>query len=399
LCYNFPMVNIQNPVSSTWIFAVIFGIALIFSIRRDKLRDFFPISTTEELKGLAILTVIFGHIGYFLVSDQRFLYPLSIASGVGVDLFLFLSGFGLTVSTLKKSTSIAKFYLKRLPRLFVPFWIVLTLLFLIDFFFLKVSYPWDYIVRSFFGIFTRANIYIDINSPLWYFTVILFYYLVYPMVFSKKAPWVSALVIYLITYLVVFQINPSVISQVKNLYQVHLLAFPLGIVAGWGYYKRGAINDWMANLVDQYKAKNKKFFNLAAKMARISSVRNLKKNLFISFRYFIMALMIVAILYTSVNSGVGNLDIVGYISMVTVLVVFALFVLKKIDFKLLSLLGVYSYEIYLLHWPILLRFNGLYKCFPAWLATVLYLLIFLSLAWVLHKITEKILRRKLVKLK
>jgi len=39
---------------------------------------------TQELKGLAILSIVFAHIAYMLVSDSRFLYPLSVAAGVGV---------------------------------------------------------------------------------------------------------------------------------------------------------------------------------------------------------------------------------------------------------------------------------------------------------------------------
>ena len=157
--------SIGNPVEQTWIFTILLGVALILSIRRDKNRNFFPISTTEELKGFAILAVVFAHVGYFLVADHRFLYPLSIVSGVGVDLFLFLSGFGLTISSLKKGASIAKFYLKRLPRLFIPFWIVLIIFLILDFLILKISYPWQSIISDFLGIFTRADIYKDVNSP------------------------------------------------------------------------------------------------------------------------------------------------------------------------------------------------------------------------------------------
>jgi len=92
---------IDNPITGTYIFIVIFVFAILLSLRKKKSEGFFPISITNELKGVAILTVIFGHIGYFLVSDNRFLFPLSTISGVGVDLLLFLSGYGFVVSAIK----------------------------------------------------------------------------------------------------------------------------------------------------------------------------------------------------------------------------------------------------------------------------------------------------------
>lgn len=388
------ILNINNAVGETWIFGIILGIALILSIRRDKLRNFFPISTTEELKGLAILAVVLSHIGYFLVSDHRFLFPFSIISGVAVDLFLLLSGFGLTVSNLKKGTNLIKFYLKRLPRLFIPFWIILIVFFTLDFLFLKNNYSWQYILRSFLGIFTRADIYQDINSPLWYFTLILFYYLIYPIVFIKKRPWISALIIYLVSYIIVFQLDLGVISQVKNLYQVHLLAFPLGIFSGWVYQERSALYAWFLTATERYRKKNKRLFSLFNKILEVSSVKRFRKNIITSCRHLMMTILILVIAYTAIHSGVNNLDVVGTISIITTLAIFLLFVLKKFDFKLLSLFGLYSYEIYLLHWPILYRYDIFYKYLPAGTATALYLLLFLVLAWALHKLTNLILKRR-----
>ena len=66
------------------------------------------------------MMVIFSHIGYFLDAGKQFTYPWSVAGGVGVDIFLFLSGFGLTMSALKTDLGIFQFYIKRLPRIYLP---------------------------------------------------------------------------------------------------------------------------------------------------------------------------------------------------------------------------------------------------------------------------------------
>jgi len=52
--------------------------------------------------------VVFGHIGYFLAKTQVFCFRFNLRR-VGVNLFLILSGFGLTLSALKKDLSVKIF--------------------------------------------------------------------------------------------------------------------------------------------------------------------------------------------------------------------------------------------------------------------------------------------------
>jgi len=66
------------------------------------------------------------------------------------------------------------------------------------------------------------------------------------------------------------------------------------------------------------------------------------------------------------------------------------FSLKRLDCKVLYLFGLYSYETYLLHWPLLERYDHLFNYFPAWLAVIIWLCIFIGLGWLLQKITRPI---------
>jgi len=382
------ILNIYNPVGETWIFTIILGIALIFSIRRKKPRDFFKPSMTQELKGLAILMVVFGHIGYFLVSDHRFLFPFSIISGVAVDLFLFLSGYGLTFSHLKNEYDIKEFYRRRLPRLFVPFWIMLLIFFSLDFIVLKSGYSWQYIVQSFLGIFNSADIYKDINSPLWYFTLILFYYLVFPLVFHRKHYWLSALGIYLITILITFW-NPLFLSGVMYLYRLHIVAFPLGIIFAWLFHNYHHFSCFISEKFSQFLG-YKKPLRLSGTIQKIAASPIFKQTI----RYLFMTLLAIIVVYTSYHSGVENINKAKIISIVTTLAFLFFFLSMRFEFKLLDLIGFYSYEIYLLHWPILFHYDIFYRFLPAGTATALYIVFFLILAWALHKLTDLILKRE-----
>ena len=100
------LIKVSDPTLQTVFFSIIFLSLLLLSIRKNDTETFFSKEATNQLKGFSILAIIFSHIGYFLSSDTRFLYPFSVLAGVGVNLFLFLSGFGLTISQISKSKSI-----------------------------------------------------------------------------------------------------------------------------------------------------------------------------------------------------------------------------------------------------------------------------------------------------
>ena len=330
---------------------------------------------TKDLKGLAILAVIFSHFGYFLASDHRFLYPLSIIAGVGVNLFLFLSGYGLVASSLKKKFGRLGESWRRLLKLFIPLWIILIVYFLLDYFFLDISYPAVYVIRSFFGLFLRADVFSDLNSPLWYFTLILFYYLAFHLVFIKKAPWLSALIIYWVSYWLLggeagYLKESEYLKDIIHLYKLHLLAFPLGMVFG-NIYSSGLKN----KLVNFYQP----FIGYSGKLAF------LKKTLYFLF----IALLLFVAAYTAVHSGVGEgPEVEERRSLITMAAIVILFIISRYQSKLFTIFGLYSYEIYLLHWPLASRYDIFFKMVPAWLAVILYLVLFLALAWILQKISK-----------
>ena len=390
-------VFIADAVQSTWIFATIFLVALIVSIKRKNPRHLFPVSLTQELKGFAVLAIVFSHIGYFLVNDTRFLFPLSIIAGVAVDMFLFLSGYGITTSVyIKKSTSIIGFYQKRLPKLLLPFWIVLMLLFLGSIIVLHDPYTWQYVLRSFFGFFPRADIYKDLDSPLWYFTLIFAYYLIFPLVFSKKSPWIAIIVLYAAGYIVTRLWMPGFLSAVLGLYYVHIFAFPFGVFMGWILEKRHIM--WRAFLNSVDKKLDKLHFRPVRRylisIKKTSFFRIESKHIKSMVRYFFMAILGLIVLYTSYYSGVGDINKVWIISIVTMSAIVALFIVKRVEFRLFSLFGLYSYEIYLIHWPLMYRYDFFYKYFPAWLATILYLILFVVLSYLLDKLTILMLGKK-----
>lgn len=351
------IVLISNPLVQTYIFSAILLVALILSLRKKQDTDFFGMAVSQELKGFAILTIVFAHVAYALVSDSSFLNPLSTMAGVGVNLFLILSGYGLMTSALKKPLPIGQFYKKRLLNLYIPFWVCLTIFFALDFWLLHLNYGVVYMVKAFLGIFTHADLYLDVNAPFWYFSWIVLYYLLFPLLFIKKTPWLSAVLMYGLTFSLI-QLQPHFLDQVIHLYRVHVIAFPLGMLMGW-------------------------FFNTSLAWPKIQeSLAKLKfKNI---LRCSAVIIILWAIFYFAKNSGVGKLAIIEeVISIITSLLFIALFIIKRFEIKTLYWVGFFSYEIYMFHWPLMYRYDFIFKYLPAWSAMALYLVVFLIFGWLL----------------
>ncbi|MEK7595354.1 MAG: acyltransferase [Patescibacteria group bacterium] len=337
---------------------------VIFSAKKDLKPHDMNHSHTNELKGVAILMVLFSHIGYFLFSDHTFLYPLSVAGGVGVNIFLFLSGFGLTSSEIKSNKPILHFYFKRLRNIFIPMWLTLTSVLLLDAHILNKTYSLHTILQGVLGFFPNSDIDSAINSPLWYFTLILFYYLIFPLAYIRNKPYLSSLII-LLTGFLITRLDLPVSKDVLKLYQLHYLAFPLGMAFANAYQKKQIIK------LKDYVVKHTSSWVVS----------------YIS--YFLILILSFLFAYTAIHSNIGKSVFAEQItSMFTMLSLVLIFLIKDVQSDLLIILGKYSYEIYLIQWPLLYRFDLIYNHTPAFLGTFLYILFFFVIGFVLNKFVK-----------
>lgn len=358
-------VVITDAVASTHILIFLLVAGVLVSLRKARRDEVLPVSVSQELKGLAILAIVFAHIGYSLSSDTRFLCPLSNLAGVGVDLFLFLSGYGLTVSMLKQRQSALVFYRRRLLRIFIPFWLVLLTLFLLDAVILQRTYSPGYVGRSLLGIFPRADMAGDVNSVFWFITWLLLYYALYPLVFVARAPWLSALVLFA-AGAGVARWNPEFVRPVTWLYALHTAAFPLGMLAAWAWHSSQTFSRRFS-----------------------AGLLYLKQGLPRLPHLLLLGVLAGGAGYAVTHSGVGKNPLQEQaINIIVLLALVAFFVLKRLDIKLLYLFGLYSYEIYMVHWPLVSRYDLFFRWLPvSWLAMLAHLLLFLWLGWSIQKAT------------
>lgn len=278
----------------------------------------FDKNTTAILSGIGCLLIVLCHVGYFIFEDKTILQPFSNYGGIAVNLFFLLSAFGLSMST---STNASTFYWKRFKRIIPAVWISLALFLLLDFAVHSVAYEVGYVFKSFLLWFQRADLFKDINSPLWYITPLVIYYLAFPVLYRKQRPFLSAILFLAFGYFL------SKSSFVVSLFKLHYIAFPTGILLAT-YAKN------IEHIGQKLIAYIHPFFSRVA----------------------IPLLLLVSIWYFGNHTDVGG-PYEQYLSMLTVLLITALILMRPFKLTYLVALGGISFEIYLLHWPLMFRFD------------------------------------------
>jgi peptidoglycan/LPS O-acetylase OafA/YrhL len=386
----------------TAIFLALLGTAVFISARRRVTPGLLPKEISNELRGLAILGVIFSHLTYGKFYGTDFLFPLGIWGGVAVNLFFFLSGYGLAASAIYHPKTIGQFYKKRLLKIYLPLWLSLISFLALDAWLLNRFYPSSEVIFSFVGFFPTANLWFSLNSPLWFLTPLIFYYLLFPLIFRPKHPWFSAVAITAVSFLAFWPGWP-VSGQVLKFYQTHSLAFPLGVLFALLLVSPQAVcrlclrRDRCRSRAVAEKIK----FWFSKMSQRKWPAEFLMRLRFQSdyWRWFLVIILAIAAIYTAYYSGVGQgIWHEQLIALFTMLCLVLAFILKKTKFVLLELFGVYSFEVYLLHWPIIGRYSNWLESWPPALLAFIWLTGLLFLGWLFSYLVRlrlnKILNKK-----
>lgn len=145
------------------------------------------------LMGVGIIFIMLYHSRSFSTLDYASIPVLNFISQIsygGVDVFLFLSGFGLYYSSLKNESK-KQYYLKRFIRIY-PAYIVALLL--------NNLLQGDYSVANFFTELFALDIWISNTVPFWYVSSLIPLYLIFPFyikLFMRSPYWVTlAMVIF-----------------------------------------------------------------------------------------------------------------------------------------------------------------------------------------------------------
>lgn len=266
----------------------------------------------DELKGVAILLVIAFHaqlaVGWTNWSQGQ----------IGVDIFLLLSGWMIGRS-LKPTTTLADFFRRRIWRIVPAYWVALGLLCLFRQMTSRVPFDWPDFIAHAFGlqIFGPSKWFFSFNSSFWFISLLLF---TYPLAFvlrRERSPWTIlsvGLVLGLVTYgLGHLAARPEVVLNVP----ARLISFHAGL----------AISAMLRRDVNFYKNRGLFFALFAAGGYLELTGATLLRPLFYAFA--------LAVAYLFATGGIGEQRS------------------RSMWTAVLAFIGSISYEVFLLHQPLL----------------------------------------------
>lgn len=362
--YEILKLHIAHPDLVNILILLVLGFLIYFWEQRYTDATLLDQRHTEQLRGIAILFVVVGHL-WAHVNGKL---PDLLFGREAVALFLILSGYGLTISHRNHSPTLKYFLSHRVRRVMVPYWIITVLLIFLDYNLLQRSYDIKDILLTMFGVnisFATRNI----DYTRWYITFLLFWYSVFYLVITtiKKPQYLSVL---FMVSLVLFPLN----YYVTHLGWHQIFAFPLGCMIG--YYRDEFRSLFLTRRYElSCLALSSTIFIMAYKVWLYNLIRPHSYSIVLTAcnEFLSIILCLSLIVFT------GLIHIRGYGS------------------RLLSLCGKLSYELFLLHGPVLIKYNPIMTQGNPLLMSalfILYLIAVIILSYLAHVSIDSLFLKK-----
>ncbi len=156
--------------------------------------------------------LLWHHLFWRLPEIYPYAYQFAILFKVCVSMFLFVSGYGLTISYRKNKTTLKKFYLRRLSKLYETYWVIFTIFIVISILVFNrlpsEVYGDEYLIKmaiNFFAVQLYFPNYVGhgYNPTWWFMTLIITLYLLYPFMYNflKKMKILGLLIMIFISFL------------------------------------------------------------------------------------------------------------------------------------------------------------------------------------------------------
>lgn len=351
---------VQNPTLSNAIILFVIICVAVATVARKK-NNFLDRTQTDQLKGVAILLVVTGHLWSHVSLNNA----VPNFAGYAVALFLILSGYGLTRSWQMGALTAREFVGRRIARVMIPYWIATICILVLDVWLLGRKYSIFEVAFTFLGAnFSQSLRYLDYAR--WYITLILIFYCVFFLVNKFfRTSWA-------VFFLFVFSLFLFVLRRIElfpfgSLF--HFIAFPLGCLIACFYRQ---LTDFLTD--------SKLPLILIAFVAFLSAI--------------LCAVVNPELNENGILSKVFNLlfgNIQPFFLCIVLVCIFGLLGIANICSRFLMFCGIISYEVYLLHGPFLIKYNPVFTFFSsdyivvAYIVFLLFILILSSLFKLFHE--------------
>jgi len=343
-------IALTHPIYTSFtIYVGLFFLALL-TLRKGTKDIFLNRSVSEQVRGIAILFVVIGHIGvHTLVSKRDFL----VLGEYGVSLFFILSGFGLTLSCHSKKITFISFLKRRVSKVMIPYVLITCIILLLDFIFLHRTYASKDILLTMIGV-NINTITRHIDYVRWYVTLLLIWYVFFALLWDKldgyKFPaafTAIAFLLFLISYYV-YDLGYAFFS------------FPCGI---W----LALYHEQVSKLLAQYRTNTIKIYSIICIVCIYLFVQKILPvlssyvpSIFISLSREMMWILFSLAILLFVNA------------------------LSPFSSGFLKYAGKYSYAIFLLHGPLMIKYDFILFKETLLVSFWLYLLCILTISMLMQ---------------
>ncbi len=284
----------------------------------------FRLQSVDELKGFAMVLILLYHIGGVLKWDNW------LHGEAGVDIFLMLSAFTLVLTSRK--VPVREFLKRRVLRIFPSYWVAVVFFVVLNDRFFGSNYSASSIVLHLLGLhgFSSGVYFSDISDSFWFISMILAMYLVFLVVRPRLAD---------LSYVLGFGMLLTVGTCAAYIAAAH---------------SGGLIE--LAVRIPSF------FIGLIAGQVWTSPSSTLRPS-------GILIAGLVAITYLGWFKGVITFYAVAGLAMTASFLFLARYLRKAAEGRMalagFSFIGVYSYEIYLFHQPLMRDYN--FYVYRVWL--------------------------------
>jgi peptidoglycan/LPS O-acetylase OafA/YrhL len=179
----------------------------------------FSVLQTTQIKGVAILLVIIGHLGFHTIEKMTDLSFFMKIGSAALPLFLIVSGLGISSSLEKKG--IKGFFSKRVTRVYLPVFLAMLLeIFLLH----TLGSTENNLLVDIARIFYDLE---NLDRNMWFVIFIMFWYCITYLVYWLNLSNTKKL-IFLCSVSLIILSTP----QVSGLWKANALSFPLGCWIG-----------------------------------------------------------------------------------------------------------------------------------------------------------------------
>ena len=299
------------------------------------------------IKGLSCLLIVAHHFCLRLDgrdSDNLLVHFIGARGGViGLAVFFFLSGWGLSESQKKNKYPFIVFVSRRLSKIFIPLFITNIIYYFVLLLNNQISFNLSNLLLTAFNL----KLY---DGALWFCNTILIFYLIFYFSFLPNSKWIKVFICLMATIL--YSIVLTIVFPQASFYVYSLVGFPLGMILS--LYKKSVLS------------------------IRFSGFCLLSFSLFLLGGAFIFPFY-------------EKLFLMNYFSFLIVFILVSIIVVSHrvslpVKLTVLPFIGFYSYEIYLLHNKVLVYVAtiGHLMWYP-----LAFLLIVIPLAMLLKSVLKK----------